>query len=56
MGGMDGKVVFATGAARREGRSHAVRLAQEGADTIASTSAGDSTLRSPRVPHRKIWT
>ncbi|WP_235494542.1 mycofactocin-coupled SDR family oxidoreductase [Geodermatophilus sp. Leaf369] len=32
---MDGKVVFVTGAARGQGRSHALRLAQEGADVIA---------------------
>jgi SDR family mycofactocin-dependent oxidoreductase len=32
---MDGKVAFVTGAARGQGRSHAVRLAQEGADIIA---------------------
>src|ERR1700710_948319 len=30
-----GKVAFITGAARGQGRSHAVRLAQEGADIIA---------------------
>lgn len=36
MGGrVDGKVAFITGAARGQGRSHAVRLAQEGADIIA---------------------
>lgn len=34
-GRMDGKVAFVTGAARGQGRSHAVRLAQEGADVIA---------------------
>jgi SDR family mycofactocin-dependent oxidoreductase len=34
-GRMDGKVAFITGAARGQGRSHAVRLAQEGADIIA---------------------
>jgi SDR family mycofactocin-dependent oxidoreductase len=34
-GRMDGKVAFVTGAARGQGRSHAVRLAQEGADIIA---------------------
>ncbi len=34
-GRMDGKVVFVTGAARGQGRSHAVRLAQEGANIIA---------------------
>jgi (+)-trans-carveol dehydrogenase len=31
----DGKVAFVTGAARGQGRSHAVHLAQEGADIIA---------------------
>src|ERR1700756_3151350 len=35
MGRLDGKVAFITGAARGQGRSHAVRLAQEGADVIA---------------------
>jgi (+)-trans-carveol dehydrogenase len=36
MGGrVEGKVAFVTGAARGQGRSHAIRLAQEGADIIA---------------------
>ncbi|SDH62033.1 mycofactocin-coupled SDR family oxidoreductase [Pseudonocardia oroxyli] len=35
MGRVDGKVAFVTGAARGMGRSHAVRLAEEGADVIA---------------------
>ena len=35
MGRVDGKVAFVTGAARGQGRSHAIRLAQEGADIIA---------------------
>ncbi|GAA2127493.1 mycofactocin-coupled SDR family oxidoreductase [Actinomadura napierensis] len=34
-GSMEGKVAFVTGAARGQGRSHAVRLAAEGADVIA---------------------
>jgi (+)-trans-carveol dehydrogenase len=34
-GRLEGKVAFITGAARGQGRSHAVRLAQEGADIIA---------------------
>jgi SDR family mycofactocin-dependent oxidoreductase len=34
-GKLDGKVAFITGAARGQGRSHALRLAQEGADIIA---------------------
>ena len=35
MGLLDGKVAFVTGAARGQGRSHAIRLAHEGADIIA---------------------
>jgi SDR family mycofactocin-dependent oxidoreductase len=35
MGNLDGKVVFITGAARGQGRAHAVRLAADGADVIA---------------------
>jgi SDR family mycofactocin-dependent oxidoreductase len=34
-GRAEGKVAFITGAARGQGRSHAIRLAQEGADIIA---------------------
>jgi SDR family mycofactocin-dependent oxidoreductase len=34
-GRMEGKVALVTGAARGQGRSHAVRLAEEGADIIA---------------------
>ena len=34
-GRLDGKVALITGAARGQGRSHAVRLAQDGADVIA---------------------
>lgn len=35
MGKLDGKVAFITGAARGQGRSHALKLAEEGADIIA---------------------
>jgi SDR family mycofactocin-dependent oxidoreductase len=35
MGTLDGKVAFVTGAARGQGRAHAVKLASEGADVIA---------------------
>ncbi|CAN5227103.1 mycofactocin-coupled SDR family oxidoreductase [soil metagenome] len=35
MGRLDGKVAFITGAARGQGRNHAIRLAEEGADIIA---------------------
>ena len=34
-GRVAGKVAFITGAARGQGRSHAIRLAAEGADSIA---------------------
>jgi (+)-trans-carveol dehydrogenase len=35
MGRLDGKVALISGAARGQGRSHAVRFAQEGASIIA---------------------
>lgn len=39
-GRVEGKVAFITGAARGQGRSHAIRLAREGADIIAVDVAG----------------
>ncbi|MGY1652441.1 mycofactocin-coupled SDR family oxidoreductase [Geodermatophilus sp. SYSU D01119] len=39
-GRVEGKVAFVTGAARSQGRSHALRLAQEGADVIAVDLCG----------------
>jgi SDR family mycofactocin-dependent oxidoreductase len=38
---MEGKVAFITGAARGQGRSHAIRLAEEGADIIAVDICAD---------------
>jgi SDR family mycofactocin-dependent oxidoreductase len=40
MGKLDGRVVFVTGAARGQGRSHAVMLAGEGADVVAVDTSG----------------
>jgi SDR family mycofactocin-dependent oxidoreductase len=46
-GRAEGKVVFITGAARGMGRSHAVRLAEEGADIIAVDLCGPVGSVSP---------
>ena len=48
MGRVEGKVAFITGAARGQGRSHAVRLAQEGADIVAV----DVCQSLPTVPYQ----
>ena len=40
-GRLDGKVALITGAARGQGRSHAIRLAEEGADIIAVDICAD---------------
>ena len=52
MGRVDGKVAFITGAARGMGRSHAVRLAEEGADIIVTDISGpvDTVLYPPATP------
>jgi len=47
MGLLDGKVAFITGAARGQGRSHALTLAREGADIIAV----DICQQAPTVPY-----
>lgn len=41
MGSLDGRVAFITGAARGQGRSHALRLAGEGADIIGIDICAD---------------
>jgi SDR family mycofactocin-dependent oxidoreductase len=41
VGRVAGKVAFITGAARGQGREHAIRLAEEGADIIAVDICGD---------------
>jgi (+)-trans-carveol dehydrogenase len=48
MGRVEGKVAFITGAARGQGRSHALRLAEEGADIIAV----DICQSLPTVPYQ----
>lgn len=47
LGRMTGKVAFITGAARGQGRSHAVRLASEGADIIAVDICEDIRTVTP---------
>lgn len=48
MGLVEGKVALVTGAARGQGRAHALRLADEGADVIAVDLCGDvETVRYP---------
>ena len=52
-GRVEGKVAFITGAARGQGRSHAVRLAEEGADIIAVDICGpisESSQIAPSTP------
>jgi SDR family mycofactocin-dependent oxidoreductase len=50
MGRVEGKVAFITGAGMGQGRSHAVRLAEEGADIVA-IDLGDVDYH-PRVRYR----
>ncbi|AOW91624.1 3-ketoacyl-ACP reductase [Rhodococcus sp. WMMA185] len=49
-GRVEGKVAFITGAARGQGRSHAVRLAGEGADIIAVDICGNIDTVTPLYP------
>jgi NAD(P)-dependent dehydrogenase (short-subunit alcohol dehydrogenase family) len=51
MGQLDGKVAFITGAARGQGRSHAITLAHEGADIIAV----DLCQQAESVPYPRTW-
>ncbi|WP_131808633.1 SDR family NAD(P)-dependent oxidoreductase, partial [Mycolicibacterium mucogenicum] len=39
-GALEGKVAFVTGAARGQGRAHAIRFAREGADVVAIDICG----------------
>ncbi|WP_327097582.1 SDR family NAD(P)-dependent oxidoreductase [Nocardia vinacea] len=49
-GRIDGKVVFITGAARGQGRAHAIRLAEEGADIIAVASDEARFITGAAIP------
>lgn len=58
-GRLEGKVAFITGAARGQGRSHAVRLAEEGADIIAVDICGpvsNNTQIEPATPDDLVET
>ena len=63
MPGLEGKVAFITGAARGQGRSHAVRLARDGADILAIDICADTssidypnaTRRGPSSTRRPGW-
>lgn len=48
MGSLDGQVALVTGAARGQGRSHALALAAEGADIVACDAPGP--MSSPTYP------
>jgi SDR family mycofactocin-dependent oxidoreductase len=52
-GSLQGRVAFVTGAARAQGRAHAVRLAREGADIIAldiCAPVSDTVTYAPATP------
>ena len=49
-GRLTGRVAFVTGAARGQGRAHAVRMANEGADVIAVDVAGELPACVPYPP------
>ena len=52
-GQFEGKVVFISGAARGQGRSHAVRFAEEGADVIAVDLCGQLDSVAYPMPTRE---
>jgi NAD(P)-dependent dehydrogenase (short-subunit alcohol dehydrogenase family) len=55
MGLLDGRVAFITGVARGQGRSHAVRLAAEGADIIGVDALRDyPTITYPMSTHEDL--
>ena len=57
-GRVEGKVAFITGAGRGQGRSHAIRLAEEGADIIAvdiCANAGICTVQEWDKVTPQVW-
>lgn len=50
MGTLDGKVAFVTGAARGQGRAHAIKLAEEGANVVAIDIAAPDSIPSMFYP------
>ena len=55
MGSIDGKVAFITGVARGQGRSHAVRLAREGANIIGIDICADIPANNyPMASHDEL--
>jgi SDR family mycofactocin-dependent oxidoreductase len=56
MAGLEGKVALITGAARGQGRSHALRLARDGADVIAVDVCADvvDTLAYPLATRAEL--
>lgn len=55
MGSLDGRVAFITGVARGQGRSHAIRLASEGADIIGVDICADIDANGyPMASHGEL--
>lgn len=54
MGRFEGKVAFITGAARGQGRSHAVRLASEGADVVLFDLCADPGVAYPATSEHDL--
>ena len=55
MGRVEGKVAFITGVARGQGRSHAVRLAEEGADIVGVDVLDNvATIRYPMATEEDL--